>query len=301
MHGPSGPDGLSGVELRQLRAFAVVAEAGTVTEAARRLRIAQPSLSQQLAGLERRVGAALFHRRPQGMELTEGGRALLAGARRAFAELESALAAVRGTASPVRVGLCHGVPDQALDRVEELIARERPGELVFEQLTTAEQAARLRAGALAFGVLRLPVAETDLRLRTVSHHPLGVVLDRAHPLAGESALTWSGLAGQRLLWFPAARAPGYAAEVLRHLADRGWTPEISVPEHAGHALFRRALRGRRDLVALRPRHTVADDPALVWRALPDPPCETLALAALADGPWSRLLGPADRPAVRQLD
>ncbi|MFC0601457.1 LysR family transcriptional regulator [Streptomyces palmae] len=289
-YGLGGPDALSGVELRQLRAFAVVAEAGTVTEAARRLRVAQPSLSQQIAGLERRVGATLFHRGPRGVELTESGRALLSGAQRAFAELEAALTAARGTAPPVRIGLCHGVPDRTLDLVEELVAGARPAEPGYEQLTTAEQEARLRAGELALGVLRLPVAEAGLRLRTLGEFPLGVVLDRAHPLAGRSALDWPQLAGQRLLWFPAARAPGYAAALLGHLAERGWTPELTVPENAGHTLFRRALRGRRDLVALRPRHTAEDDPLLTWRPLPDPFHETLALAALADGPWARLLG-----------
>ena len=61
------------VELRHLRYFVTVAEEGTMREAARVLRIAQPSLSQQISTLERRVGAPLFHGRPKGMELTEGG------------------------------------------------------------------------------------------------------------------------------------------------------------------------------------------------------------------------------------
>ncbi|MFI5779923.1 LysR family transcriptional regulator [Nocardia sp. NPDC051570] len=58
------------IDLRHLRYFSAIAETGGITEAARRLRIAQPSLSQQLAALERRVGARLFDRSPHGMQLT---------------------------------------------------------------------------------------------------------------------------------------------------------------------------------------------------------------------------------------
>ncbi|MYR55912.1 LysR family transcriptional regulator, partial [Streptomyces sp. SID625] len=89
------PEEIPELELRPLRYFTAVAEAGTVTEAARRLRIAQPSLSQQIKQLERRVGAPLFRRLPRGMELTEAGRLLLAGVRRALDALSSSVAAAR--------------------------------------------------------------------------------------------------------------------------------------------------------------------------------------------------------------
>ena len=68
-------------ELRHLRYFVAVAEAGQITEAAARLGIAQPTLSQSLAQLEHRLGMQLLERRPHGVDLTDAGRVLLDRAR----------------------------------------------------------------------------------------------------------------------------------------------------------------------------------------------------------------------------
>ena len=59
------------VELRHLRYFVAVADAGTFTHAAERMYIAQPTLSQQIRRLEEMVGAPLLRRRREGVRLTE--------------------------------------------------------------------------------------------------------------------------------------------------------------------------------------------------------------------------------------
>ncbi|WP_438490048.1 LysR family transcriptional regulator [Streptomyces sp. S186] len=283
-------DELSGVELRHLRYFAAVAEAGTVTEAARRLRIAQPSLSQQIRLLERRIGTQLFRRLPQGMELTEAGRLVLGGVNRAFGELSSSIAAARATARTVSVGVCRGVPQSVLAAAEQVITPGRQLRLAYEQVDSQLHGDLLRAGTLAFGILRMPVDTSGLRLRTVNDEPLGVVLHGRHPLADRPALTWTDLRGQRLLWFPSERAPGYAAAVLTRLSEHGWTPDTVPDDHGSHTLFRHRLIGEDDLVALRPRSGSSGDPELVWRPVgPEPPHERLVLAAAADTPWGRQL------------
>ncbi|MBM1218641.1 LysR family transcriptional regulator [Ponticoccus sp. SC2-23] len=63
--------------LHQLRIFHAVANANTMTSAAKQLGLTQPSLSQQLGRLEAAIDARLFYRRPNEMELTEAGRYLL--------------------------------------------------------------------------------------------------------------------------------------------------------------------------------------------------------------------------------
>jgi DNA-binding transcriptional LysR family regulator len=77
----AGAEAPQGVELRHLRYFVAVADAGTFTGAAERLFIAQPTLSQQIHRLEQIVGTPLLHRRREGVQLTAAGTVLLAAAR----------------------------------------------------------------------------------------------------------------------------------------------------------------------------------------------------------------------------
>src|SRR5262249_39582410 len=79
---------------RRLRAFLAVVEEGSVTAAAGRLHIAQPSLSQTLRALERELGTELFHRAARGLRLTAAGEALIGPARQALRMMDAARAAV---------------------------------------------------------------------------------------------------------------------------------------------------------------------------------------------------------------
>jgi DNA-binding transcriptional LysR family regulator len=72
---------LQNVELRHLRYFVAVAEAGSFTDAAERMFIAQPTLSQQLRRLEDIIGARLLDRRREGVRLTQAGVVLLEASR----------------------------------------------------------------------------------------------------------------------------------------------------------------------------------------------------------------------------
>jgi len=72
--------------------FVTAAEAGSISEAARRLQIAKSVASERLADLERSLGATLMHRTTRRLSLTEDGAAFLARARRIVREVEDASA-----------------------------------------------------------------------------------------------------------------------------------------------------------------------------------------------------------------
>lgn len=99
----AGPE----LTLRKLRAFWAVAQSQSLTGAAKILGIAQPSLSQQIIGLEQSLGVALFTRRSNRMILTEAGILMLRKAEpvlRGMQELEDTLAAyVSGARHPLRL------------------------------------------------------------------------------------------------------------------------------------------------------------------------------------------------------
>src|ERR1700735_3204783 len=96
------------VDLRQLRYVVAIAQEGSFTAAAQRLHIAQQSLSQQIALIERRLGATLFERGPRGVTLTAVGAALLPEARAALVAVDRAFEVARRAATderrPLRVG-----------------------------------------------------------------------------------------------------------------------------------------------------------------------------------------------------
>jgi LysR family transcriptional regulator, hca operon transcriptional activator len=91
------------MELRHLRYFVAVAEAGSLTVAAeQRLHTSQPSLSRQIRDLEDEVGARLLTRRARGIELTPAGRAFLDHARVVLSQVEAAAEAARRVAHPAK-------------------------------------------------------------------------------------------------------------------------------------------------------------------------------------------------------
>src|ERR1700719_1935204 len=91
-----------GMELRHLRYFVAVADAGSLTVAARKLHTSQPSLSRQIRALEDEVGAQLLTRSARGIELTPAGRAFLEHARTALSQVEAATGAARRVAHPAK-------------------------------------------------------------------------------------------------------------------------------------------------------------------------------------------------------
>ncbi len=96
------------MDIRQLRYFVAVAEAGHVTQAAALLGIKQPPLSQQIMALEAQLGVTLFVRHPKGMILTDVGLAVLKEVKpllKSFDAMQQRIAAlVEGTGEDVASG-----------------------------------------------------------------------------------------------------------------------------------------------------------------------------------------------------
>ena len=80
---------VSSIDLKHLRYFVGVVDAGTLSRAAQRLHIVQPALSNRMSALEQYLGTLLLHRTPSGVRPTEAGKILYASATRILRELQS--------------------------------------------------------------------------------------------------------------------------------------------------------------------------------------------------------------------
>ena len=125
---------LQNIELRHLRYFVAVADAGSFTHAAERMFIAQPTLSQQLRRLEDIVGTRLLHRGRDGVRLTTAGCVLLEASRAVLSLVDHGLSHTRQAAGLGR------------QRLRVVVSPHLPDALA------AETASRLMSAAIAADV-----------------------------------------------------------------------------------------------------------------------------------------------------
>lgn len=181
------------MELRVLRYFLAVAREGSVTHAAQRLHISQPTLSKQLKDLEGELGKKLFIRGSFSVRLTEEGILLRKRAEEILDMVDKteeefkALGEVNGGDIHIGAAESDGIGYLA-QRVQALQARYPRVRVHLYSGDRSDLAERLERGLLDFAVL---VESNDLS--KYNHLPLpgadawGVILRRDHPLAEKSA------------------------------------------------------------------------------------------------------------------
>ena len=103
------------MDVPQLRTILHVAELGSLSKAADRLRIAQPALSRQVRLLEDELGIRLFDRHGRGMVVTEAGKEVLRHAQRIMQELDEIRATVADEDAPLRGHVSIGMPPTVSD------------------------------------------------------------------------------------------------------------------------------------------------------------------------------------------
>jgi LysR family hca operon transcriptional activator len=191
-----------GMELRHLRYFVAVAEAGSLTVAAQRmLHTSQPSLSRQIRDLEDEVGTELLTRRARGIELTPAGRALLDHARSLLSQVETAREAARRAARPAKpcftMGFLTGHELTWMPEALRILRDELPNiDVMISSQYSPLLAEGLSKGTIDAAFLRREQGVPDLAFRVVVKEPLLVILPRDHRLAGLKAISPRDLAGE---------------------------------------------------------------------------------------------------------
>lgn len=161
------------LDLNLLRVLVVVADAGSVTQAAARLYLTQPAVSAALRRLSEALGAPLFARRGRGLVLTERGARLVADARPHLAALTDAALSPprfdpRSSERVVRVGLADSVLEWLLPALVRDLEREAPR----MRLVALPIQFRTVGEALAGGAVDCAVTVADELPPTIARRPL---------------------------------------------------------------------------------------------------------------------------------
>jgi LysR family transcriptional regulator, hca operon transcriptional activator len=207
------------MELRHLRYFVAVADAGSLTvAAARKLHTSQPSLSRQIRDLEAEVGAQLLTRGARGIELTPAGRAFLDHARVALAQVEAATGAARGVAHPAKPCFVLGfLTNHELTWMPEafrILRDELPNiDVMISSQYSPPLANALVKGTVDAAFLRREKGFPELAFRPLVKEPLVVVLPSDHRLAARKAISPADLVGETFV------TVAHSAPVLRGVID----------------------------------------------------------------------------------
>jgi DNA-binding transcriptional LysR family regulator len=220
-----------GVELRHLRYFVAVAEELHFGRAAKRLHVAQPSLSRQVRDLERELGVPLFSRSSRRVALTSAGEAFLVGARlaivRAGEAVDEARRAHRGEVGRLCLGYVQSATFEALPRLLGAFRAACPDvALEVRAMTTLEQVAALRDRRIHLGLLRPPIDDRGIALQPVSRDRLVAALPGDHPLAGSERVPLAALAGEPFILYARSDGPGVRDAIVGSCLAAGFSPRI---------------------------------------------------------------------------
>src|SRR2546429_731699 len=207
------------IELRHLRYFVALADAGSFTHAAEQMFIAQPALSQQIRRLEEIVGTQLLQRRREGLQLTKAGAVLLDASRTVLSLVDHEVNRTRqaaGLGRPrLRVVLPPRLPDalavEAASALRSAAAAADVDIVWMETPLDAEfsliQQRRADAG-LGWLTDRPEALPAPLEVMSLGEFEPDVWIPSAHPAARGGTISLDELARMDVIHGPRRPEPG---------------------------------------------------------------------------------------------
>ncbi|MEV0070880.1 LysR family transcriptional regulator [Amycolatopsis sp. NPDC050768] len=261
------------MELRHLRYFLAVAEAGSFNRAAAQLLVAQPSLSRQIRALEHELGEELFARTPQGVTVTAAGQALVGHARHLLALQAATREIVSQHETPherVALGIPPGLSATWLLQVVREVGRAVPRcSLDLVEASSARQLLLLREGRLDAAIVHQTPAEGVVG-RMVWQESFGIAVRPGHPLEAAAEHRLADLDGRRVLIHSREQVPGQQESLLAATLAAGVHPVWLFGEFVEHA--RASAEAARAEVAVVSSYTAGQQlPDWPWAPLRDLP------------------------------
>lgn len=209
------------IGIRHLRAVAAVADAGGYTGAARKLHVAQSSVSRTVLEVEQRLGVRLFERTTRRVHPTVDGEQFLTIARRLLAEFDTAMNHFEGYLSGTR-GSIAALPSLAATMLPHVLAKFRAARpdvavTVLDGLSqdVLDHVAR---GSADMAVTVAATVPPTLHARPIAVDRFVCVFPPGHRFAEHSELAWNDLDGEEFVAFdPTSSIRAYVDRILsRH-------------------------------------------------------------------------------------
>jgi LysR family cyn operon transcriptional activator len=256
------------LDIRHLRYFLAVAEAGSFSRAADRLGISQPSVSQQMRDLEAGLGVPLFQRRgkrilltPRGLIFQEHARSILHQLENFLQELNSEPGELRGT---LHLGVIPVLNVPLVPRLLGSFAADHPGiSVTVEEISSTEIETALEEGRMDVGLGFLTRHSPNLRYERLCTDEFAFIVAPNHPWANRRLIDFSKLHQQRLLQLP-------DSFVMRRMTDEicrkhGIRPHVIAEINAIETLLRSL--GPLQAAALMPKIALLGRESLKLRAI----------------------------------
>ncbi len=227
------------MNLKHVRTFIAVADAGTVSSAAETLRITQPALSRQIQALQRDVGLRLFDHVNRRLILTSNGKEFLRHCRALVNQAEAALASAqslgRGKTGVLRIGSAAQTIARFFPSFLRRYERIHPNiRIDLIDASGAQQIEMVELGTLHFAITMVYGRHEQLKAQPLSPLPLLVLSHPRYDLGARSTVDLRRLDGMPVL----VGGPGNAARVTFDAGCRvaRVTPNIRFEGSAPHVL-----------------------------------------------------------------
>jgi len=217
------------MELRHFRYAVAVADSLHFGQAAQRLHISQPPLSQQIRQLEEELGVRLFHRTKRQVQLTEAGRMFIAEARVILAQADHAsnVAQRVGELGQLIVAVAGPADSQIFVDIFRRFGTRHPSvRVALRNMSTAQQVEALREGRIHAGFVVTPIDDPALATETVQHSPIAIALPRGHRLAARHHVPLTDLADERHIMFARHLYPRFFDAIVGACREVGFTLNV---------------------------------------------------------------------------
>ncbi len=194
---------MSRPSIKQLEYFVTLARCGSFRRAADELNISQPTITAQIARIERALGVVLFERGRSGAVLTPAGRQLLPLARSVLEELDQLLLAAGSAgsgAATYRMGVKTTLGPYLLPRILPSIhGLHQDLRLYVREASSLQLETLLESGELDLGLTSFPTNSAEITGEPLLREAIRLVLPAEHPLAQRPSVRGEDLAGERIL------------------------------------------------------------------------------------------------------